>query len=121
MEKSMKQLVFGVTKINLILGSLITLILMLFLNKYTSIAFFVGIIISSINFVVSGFITYWVVSFKGAPFLMGLCFLIRITIIALIALPFSKNIHSLLAYIFGFIFYFVSLTLYWFKKKRGSD
>ena len=79
MEKSVSKFIYGVLFVNLGLGFLISLVIMLSININAASAFFIGSIISSVNFTTNGFITGKIFSNKKPSFLIYLSYFIEVS------------------------------------------
>lgn len=120
MSKEMKRLIKDIIRYDLIFGFIFSLILSLFLTFKFGAIFFLGILVASINFSASGVILEYCIS-KNKRLLISISYFIRIAIILIIASFFINNLKTIMAYIIGYIFHFVLLTIYWIRERKGSD
>lgn len=108
-------------KYDLSAGIIISLILSITITTQFSIIYLIGIIVSLVNFFVSGRITKNMLSKKKGGMLFSISYFIRLLIIVGIAVPFMGELIKLTAYIAGYLSHFVVLTIYCLKSKEGSD
>ena len=117
MSREMNNVISKMVKYDLISGFIFVLILSLFFNLKVALIFFLGLMVSLINTIANGLIIEY--SFKNNKrTLLALSYLVRISIIILIALPFLNNLIQLLAYIFGYVSHFIFVVFYWMKKRE---
>ncbi len=121
MEKRVAKLIYGVLRVNITLGVMIASILSILVNINASIAFFVGTIVSSINFTSSGFITSKIFSDSKPSFVIYIGYTLRIALVIVVAIQFVKVPLNLMLYVSALIFNYISLGIYWFSKGKGSD
>lgn len=116
----MKRLIKGMFKYDLIVGFSFSIIISVFLTLKIGVIFFLGILVALINFSTSGIILeIWLL--KNKKISIVLSYFLRICIVLFIAMFFINNLNTILAYIIGYIFHFVLLTIYWINEGKGSD
>lgn len=121
MSKEVNKFLKEVLKYDLYAGLIISLILSITITTKFSMIYFVGIMVSMINFFVSGKITKDRLEKQRGGMLFQLSYLIRILIIVIVAIPFMYDLFNITAYMGGFISHFVVLTMYCVKSQKGSD
>ena len=120
LSKEMKRLIKGMFKYDLIVGFSFSIIISVFLTLKIGVIFFLGILVALINFSTSGIILeIWLL--KNKKISIVLSYFLRICIVLFIAMFFINNLNTILAYIIGYIFHFVLLTIYWINERKGSD
>lgn len=121
MSREMNNLIRKMIKYDLIGGFISVLIISSIFNIKGALIFFLGLIVSLINAIVSGFILENSLQ-KGKGLLLPLSFLVRIGIILLIAFPFYSEFEEILFYILGYISHFLFLLISIFDKnfKEGD-
>lgn len=120
MSKEMKRLIVGIFKYDLILGFIFSLIISIFLTLKIGAIFFLGVLVALINFSASGIILE-ICLLKNKKVIITISYFLRIGIVLFIAMFFINNLNTILAYIIGYIFHFVVLTIYWINERKGSD
>jgi hypothetical protein len=121
MEKSVSKLVYGVFKFNITLGVFLSLLLSILISTNAGVPFFIGTLVSSINFTSSAFITSKIFSDNKPNFIIYVGYILRIALVIVVAIPFVKIPLSLMMYVSALIFHYISLGIYWFSKGKGSD
>ncbi|GIM29673.1 hypothetical protein CPJCM30710_23390 [Clostridium polyendosporum] len=122
MERVVSKLIFNVSKINIILGTIITVILTFFFDTKIGSAFFLGTIISSASFIANGYVTSSVLKSHNKSIVkVYLSYFIRLSVIVLCGSILINDIKSLLAYIVAFVVHFIGFTINGFINQRGSD
>ncbi|WP_072992897.1 hypothetical protein [Clostridium cavendishii] len=106
---------------NLIVGSLLALLIMILLNFSAGLAFLVGVLISSINFTTSGFITSRMFSQNKSSIVVFIGYIARLALVSIIAIYYAKEPLNLMLFITALVFHYISLVIYWFSKEKGSD
>ncbi|MDU5109019.1 MAG: ATP synthase subunit I [Clostridium sp.] len=120
MSREMKLVILKMIKYDLIAGFIFVLALSFSFNIKVALIFFLGLMVSLVNTIVSGiFIEYSLL--KSKKLLLPLSYFIRIAVIVLVALPFLDNLIQLLSYISGYLAHFVFVVIYWVKNGKGSD
>ena len=121
MSREMNNLLRKMIKYDLIGGFISVFIIFLIFNLKIGLIFSLGLIVSLINAIVSGFILENSLQ-KGKSLLFSLSFFVRIGIILLIAFPFCSDFKEILSYIMGYISHFVFLIISIFDKNfKESD
>jgi ATP synthase protein I len=121
MSKEMNNLLRKMIKYDLIGGFISALIILLEFNIKLSLIFSLGLIVSLINAIVSGFILERSLK-KGKSLLLSLSFFVRIGIILLVAFPFYNDFKEILSYISGYISHFLFLLISAFDNSwKESD
>ncbi|MGL4453914.1 MAG: ATP synthase subunit I [Sarcina sp.] len=117
MDKKNKQMVFTVTKTNIILAFLVILIFMFIKVSYAT-AFLVGTITALINFWINSYVVDR--SFKGkrAKVIIPISFIIRMLLILGVTLLFKANYENLIMYLVGFVFHQVAIFIYARRKPK---
>ncbi|MEQ8153385.1 MAG: hypothetical protein ABRQ25_00620 [Clostridiaceae bacterium] len=119
MEKSLKELIVKNSKLDIMVMSLITLNLFIFVSSKVALVYLLGSAVSVINFVVSGYFVSKLLV-KNSLF-YGIAYALRIFIIALIGLAFAGEFILLSAYIGGYFTHHICLIIYWIFIKKGSE
>ncbi|WP_300385541.1 ATP synthase subunit I [Clostridium sp.] len=121
MSKEMNNLIRKMIKYDIIGGFIFLLIIFLIFNLKISLIFLLGLIVSLINAIVSGFILENSLK-KGKRLLFFFSFLIRIIFILLIAFPFYSDFKEIVSYVIGYISHFIFLVISIFDKSfKESD
>lgn len=102
-------------------GIIISLILSIAVSIKFSIIYFIGVIVSLVNFFISGKIMDNRLNKKKGGWLFPISYVIRIIIIVGVAMPFMIQLNNLIAYIIGYLSHFIFLAIYWIKSQKGSD
>lgn len=121
MEKNVAKLIYGVLRVNITLGVILSLLLSVLISTNTGVAFFVGTLVSSINFTSSGFITSKIFSDSKPSFMIYIGYTLRIALVIVVAIQFVKVPLNLMVYVSALIFHYIALGIYWFSKGKGSD
>lgn len=123
MTKEVKLLTKRVIKYDLGIGVILSFLLFMIWGKNIASIYFVGIIIATLNFMISGFILDKSLNSPTSmtKIIFPLSYIVRIFCIVFIALFFAKELSYLLSYLGGYISHFPILTFYWIKKQKGSD
>ncbi|MGG7142209.1 ATP synthase subunit I [Clostridium nigeriense] len=120
MSNEMKRLLKDTVRYDIIFGLIFSLILSLFLTFKIGAIFFLGTLIALINFTASGVILEYCIC-KNKKLMISISYFIRIAIVLIIASFFINDLKTIMAYIIGYIFHFVLLTIYWIRERKGSD
>lgn len=123
MCKEMRILSKVLIKNVILIISAICLFMLIIGQVVLSLVFSLGLIVATINFVLSGVIFEKSIASnkKIIKYIFPLSHIFRITTIVIIAYPFIYNIEELLAYIVGFISFFIILIISWIKMQRGVN
>ena len=83
--------------------------------------FSLGLVVATINFILSGIMLEKTINSKRKwiKYIFPLSYIFRIITIIIIAYPFIYNFEKLLAYILGFISFFILLIITWIKMQKG--
>ncbi|SCK01552.1 Uncharacterised protein [uncultured Clostridium sp.] len=121
MSREIKSLLMILIK-NIIL-TLAIIIFSMFLigHAILGLIFSLGLLVATINFVLSGIIIEKAISNKRkfVKYIFPFSYILRVITVIIIAYPFIYNIEKLLAYILGFISFFIVLIITWVKMQRG--
>lgn len=121
MSREIKSLLMILIK-NIIL-TLAIIIFSMFLigHAILGLIFSLGLLVATINFVLSGIIIEKDISNKRkfVKYIFPFSYILRVITVIIIAYPFIYNIEKLLAYILGFISFFIVLIITWVKMQRG--
>ncbi|MGL4655954.1 MAG: ATP synthase subunit I [Sarcina sp.] len=117
MDKRNKQMILIVTRTNIILAFLVTLILMFIKFSYAT-AFLVGTITALINFLINSYVVDRCFKGKRAKVFIPISFFIRMLLILGVALLFRANYENLIMYLVGFVFHQVAIFIYARKKTK---
>lgn len=120
MKKELKELVLPVFKMEIIFCILLTFITVVINNKGLIISFQVGLLVASVNFLISAYILHNNLS-KSNTLLIVFSTVSRILIILVLAIPFISNFGSLIMYILGFTVHFPIMIIFWFTKVKGCS
>ncbi|MGL5085934.1 MAG: ATP synthase subunit I [Clostridium sp.] len=121
MNKDVNKFLNEMVKYDLYVGIIISLILSVTITTKFSIIYFIGTIVSMVNFFVSGKITKKRLEKKRGGVLFSISYFIRHIVVVIVAVPFIFELRNLMAYIVGFLSHFVVLTIYCIKSQKGSD
>lgn len=110
-------------KYDIILGLSVSIILYAFFGENIAFIYFFGLIVSIINFILSGVILDK--SLNGTSsilkFIFPVTYVARIACVAFIAIIFAKEISYLISYLGGFISHFPIIIFSWIRKQKGSE
>lgn len=118
MEKCVSKLVYGVFKLNLIVGSFLALLIMSLLNFSAGLAFLVGVLVSSINFTASGFITSRMFSQDKPSIVVFVGYTARLAFVGIVAFYYSKQPLDFIVFVSALIFHYISLGVYYCFNNR---
>lgn len=118
--KEILKMVSAISKIDILLGTILSIIILIF-NIYYGIAFFIGTIVAIINFAVNALvINRSFSSKKGSTILIQVSYIIRMVVIVGIAYLFRHDYKTLLFYMTGLIFHQVAMFIYSKRKEKIS-
>lgn len=118
--KEIKKMVSAISKIDIILSSILAVIISIF-SIYYGIAFFMGSIVAIINFAVNAIVINRSFNSKrGSTILIQISYISRMAVIVGIAFLFRYNYKALLFYMAGLIFYQVAMFIYSKRKEKGK-
>lgn len=118
--KAIKKMVSAISKIDIILSSILAVIISIF-SIYYGVAFFMGSIVAIVNFAVNALVINRSFSGKkGSSILIQTSYICRMAVIVGIALLFRYNYKALLFYMAGLIFYQVAMFIYSKRKEKGK-
>lgn len=117
----LKNLINVVIKMVIVITVILALAMAIFGHAVLGFIFFLGLLVATINFILSGVMLEKTINSKKKiiKYVFPLSYILRIITIIIIAYPFIYNIEKLLAYVLGFISFFVVLTITWLKMQRG--
>ena len=121
MNRETKSLLKILIKDVILILAIINLILLVIGHAILAFIFSLGLLVATINFILSGVMLEKTINSKKRiiKYVFPLSYILRIITIIIIAYPFIYNIEKLLAYVLGFISFFVVLTITWLKMQRG--
>lgn len=121
MNRETKSLLKILIKDVILILAIINLILLVIGHAMLAFIFSLGLLVATINFILSGVMLEKTINSKKKiiKYVFPLSYILRIITIIIIAYPFIYNIEKLLAYVLGFIIFFVVLTITWLKMQRG--
>ena len=121
MNRETKSLLKILIKDVILILAIINLILLVIGHAMLAFIFSLGLLVATINFILSGVMLEKTINIKKRiiKYVFPLSYILRIITIIIIAYPFIYNIEKLLAYVLGFISFFVVLTITWLKMQRG--
>ena len=119
MNAKIKSLVFSITKTNILLTIIATLLISLF-NFRFGVAFLVGSAIATINFTANAIVINKVISNRRGALKIQLSFVLRMLLILLFTLIFMRDVKELAFYLIGFILHQISIFIYTKKNKALS-
>lgn len=116
--KEIKKMVSAISKIDIILSSILAVIISIF-SIYYGIAFFMGSIVAIGNFAVNAIVINRSFNSKrGSTILIQISYISRMAVIVGIAFLFRYNYKALLFYMAGLIFYQVAMFIYSKRKEK---
>lgn len=123
MTTEMKLFLKNSVKYDIILGVCISIILFCFFGKNIAFIYFLGLIVSVINFLLSGVILDKNLNSTSRIFkiLFPFSYVARIACVAFIAILFAKEVSYLIAYLGGFISHFPIIIFSWIRRQKGSE
>ena len=121
MNRETKSLLKILIKDVILILAIINLILLVIGHAMLAFIFSLGLLVATINFILSGVMLEKTINSKKKiiKYVFPLSYILRIITVVIIAYPFIYNIEKLLAYVLGFISFFVVLTITWLKMQRG--
>lgn len=121
MNRETKSLLKILIKDVILILAIINLILLVIGHAMLAFIFSLGLLVATINFILSGVMLEKTINSKKKiiKYVFPLSYILRIITIIIIAYPFIYNIEKILAYVLGFISFFVVLTITWLKMQRG--
>ena len=122
MKSSLKKLLYDMFKTNLLLGSSITLLLLLMRCFYAAGGFFSGLILYNISFTLKGYMLDGLLVKKAmSRSSIVIIDMGRILMIALFSLFFKESVAGLLSYCLGISFNYFSIGFAFLRDERGSE
>jgi hypothetical protein len=123
MNQTLSKFIFGVFKLNLLVGLSISLVLTKLYNKNVAFAFIAGVMITSITFIIKGYTIHTILNFSKSKSVIVayIGYIFQFIIIIALAFLFIDDYTCLLTYILGTFAQFVGIILYWFMNRKGSD
>lgn len=124
MTIEMKLFLKNSVKYDIIFGMIASAVIYVGFGKNVSFIYFFGILVSIINFIVSGVILDKSLNgqSKVFRFLFPISYVIRILCVASIALFFVKDVSYIIAYLGGFISHFPIIIFSFIRmQKKGSE
>lgn len=119
MDKSLKELLIKNSKFTITISLIISFIVSIVFGIDNALVYLLGSSISIINFIANGIlINKFLLSNR---FLIKFGYIVRIFIIIIFVIPFSRELSLLLSYIGGFITCHVCLIIYWIFIRKGSE
>lgn len=112
MNIDMLQTLKVISKNNILIGIIITILIAISVGINTSLAFVIGNIIATLNFVINGIVISFVLTKNKYGFLIGISFFARIAIVASFVIIFKNNPLELIAYLIALIVHQLSIILY---------
>jgi ATP synthase protein I len=103
-----------------ILAVILTSLVQFTFPKY-SLVFLGGLVLALINFIINGIITEYMLLNKKSRYVLGnlLGFIVRVVLVCGIAIVIYKRDQlNVIAYMLGYSFHFISLTLYGIKINK---
>ena len=123
MTEEVRNLLNNVAKYDILTGTIIAMILIIFREVFLSFTFFLGLLISLLNFIAASILIDRALNGtdERKKKLLPLTYMTRIAIVVLIALLFSNRLSNILAFLVGFITHYVVLTFTTIKIQKGSE
>lgn len=120
MNREIKSLLRMLIKNVILVLAIIIFSMLLIGHAILGFIFSLGLLVATINFILSGIIIEKTISSKKKfiKYIFPLSYILRIITVIIIACPFIYNIEELLAYILGFISFFIVLIITWLKMQR---
>lgn len=121
MNREIKSLLRILIKNIMLTLAIIIFAMFLIGHAILGVIFSLGLLVATINFVLSGIIIEKAISNKRkfVKYIFPFSYILRVITVIIIAYPFIYNIEKLLAYILGFISFFIVLIITWVKMQRG--
>ena len=108
LQLTIKKVVF----FNVIVGFILTMVVYVLSMKYIWILL-LGLVVATLNFVINGLITSYVVSKQGAKVYSILNSIVRVVLVAVIGyILYTHNTLNVIFYVLGYSVQFISLILY---------
>lgn len=117
MDNKNTEMILSISKIDIILAFVTTLILAFFSIDY-AIAFFTGNIVATVNFALNGATISRYFTGKKSGLIIQLSFVGRMILILGISLLFRASYVNLVVYIIGFIFHQLAMFIYAQRKLK---
>ena len=117
----LKNLINVVIKMIIVITVILALAMAIFGHAVLGFIFFLGLLVATINFILSGILFEKFMNSKKKiiNYIFQISHILRIISIIIIAYPFIYNIKQLLSYIFGFTSFIVILIISWMKMQRS--
>lgn len=120
MKNDLRDMLRKVIIFDAILAVILTSLVQFTFPKY-SLAFLGGLVLALINFIINGIITEYMLLNKKSRYVLGnlLGFIVRVVLVCGIAIIIYKRDQlNVIAYMLGYSFHFISLTLYGIKINK---
>lgn len=119
MEQSLKNLLIKNSKFTGSIVGIVTIILIKTFGLKIASIYVLGAILGILTSLTNGVIMEKYLMSK--PLIINIGYVLRILLIIVIAIPFSKELITFLAYLGGFITHHICLIFYWIFIRKGSD
>ncbi|SFC33071.1 hypothetical protein [Clostridium uliginosum] len=120
MNKGINKFLKDMVKCDLISGVIISLLIWLISSFTYAEIYLIGISISLINFIVSGYVTINSLEYNKRNKYIPIISFIRIILIIAISMFFINDITIMSYYMFGFISHYILLIANCIKNRKGS-
>lgn len=121
MHKEVRSLISVLIKNIMVTMIILILVTIIIGHAILGLIFILGLLVATINFILSGIILDVVTNSKKkiVRYIFPISYILRIITVIIIAYPFIYNKKYILAYILGFISFFIVLVISWIKKDKG--
>lgn len=119
MYKEMNKLLQGMIKYDLWSGILVSLIISITYSFINAGIYFVGILVSLINFLISSYIISKCLGRQD--WMIALTYFLRMGFILVTIAPFVRNSGYLICYMLGFVSHYIVLIVSNLKNREGSE
>ncbi|MPQ42534.1 hypothetical protein [Clostridium tarantellae] len=112
MKNDVLKLIIGISKINTIIGIVVSVVLMILGESKLLTPFIVGNVVSTISFILQALTTYILTTKNKFVFLISVGSFMRVVLVAAISAFFVYDLSSLIFYIIAIILQQVSIMSY---------
>lgn len=120
MKQETKDLLKGIVKVDLLVGSISSLIIAIIWGNLVSTGFSVGIIIAFISLFINSILFDGIFFGNKSKSIIYILIFLKLVSIAAIGLIFISNPYAVIAYVLGYNAHFLNLIIYWIFIKKGS-
>ena len=120
MKQETKDLLVGIAKVDLVGGSILSLIIAVIWGNFVSRGFAVGIIIAFLSLFINSILYHGIFFENKSKSITYILIFFKLVLIAAVGLRFINNPYAVIAYVLGYNAHFLNLIIYWIFIKKGS-